>query len=208
MGCTCFHNGANLLSCPDLGALCGSNPPPSTPSPQSPRPTPLPPSPMPPVQRPTPLPTRQATPLPTPPAPTPPGNGPQCWKPISPKTNPFLDQTYYVNPSYKDLLQSSIDKADGEIKKTMQKMQNVPSAFWIDVKSKIRKGNGHPDLSTVEGILEDAAKCDPPHLVVFIVYDLPNRDCWALASNGEICCHYGKDVGRTKCKMGSNGFYE
>lgn len=113
-----------------------------------------------------------------------------------------------MNPSYKDLLQSSIDTADGKIKETMQKMQNVPSAFWIDIKSKIRKGNGHPDLSTVEGILEDAAKCDPPHLVVFIVYDLPNRDCWALASNGEICCHYGKDVGRTKCKMGSNGFYE
>merc|ERR1711920_327141 len=78
-------------------------------------------------------------------------------------------------------------------------MQNVPSAFWIDVKTKIYKGNGHPDLSTVEGILEDAARCDPPHLVTFIVYDLPNRDCWALASNGEICCHYGENVGRTGC---------
>lgn len=87
-------------------------------------------------------------------------------------------------------------------------MYYVPSAFWIDVKSKMKKNNGHPDLSTVEGILEDAAKCDPPHLVLFMVYDLPNRDCWALASNGEICCHYGKDVGRTKCEMGSNGYYK
>lgn len=168
------------------------------------------PSPTPalPVPMPTPAPT-SPSPLPTSPGPVPtPGGNPQCWKPIPPNTNPFVGQTYYVNPSYKDLLQSSIDTAQGKTKETMQKMQNVPSAFWIDIKSKIRKGNGHPDLSTVEGILEDAAKCDPPHLVVFIVYDLPNRDCWALASNGEICCHYGKDVGRTKCKMGSNGFYE
>lgn len=84
-------------------------------------------------------------------------------------------------------------------------MQNVPSAFWIDVKSKIFKGQGHPDLSTVEGILEDAASCSPPRLATLIVYDLPNRDCFALASNGEICCHYGKDVGRTKCDMSTSG---
>jgi len=113
-----------------------------------------------------------------------------------------------VNPSYKRLLQTSIGTAKGDIKATLYQMRNVPSAFWIDVKSKVNKGNGHDDLSTVHGILEDAAKCDPPHLVVFMVYDLPNRDCWALASNGEICCHYGKDVGRTKCEMGANGYYK
>jgi len=140
--------------------------------------------------------------------PAPPSGGPQCWSPIPKGRNPFLGETYYVNPSYRTLLQSSIDTASGSVKDTLMKMQNVPSAFWIDVKTKIRKGNGHPDLSTVEGILEDAAKCDPPHLVVFMVYDLPNRDCWALASNGEICCHYGEDKGRTKCEMGSNGFYK
>lgn len=102
----------------------------------------------------------------------------------------------------------SIETAKGGVKDTLLKMQNVPSAFWIDVKSKVRKGNGHNDTNTVEGILEDAAKCDPPHLVVLMVYDLPNRDCFALASNGEICCHYGKDVGRTKCEFNDKGFYK
>jgi cellulose 1,4-beta-cellobiosidase len=91
-------------------------------------------------------------------------------------------------------------------------MRNIPSAFWIDVKSKIRKSSLHPDLSTVEGILENAAACASPPVVTFIVYDLPNRDCYALASNGEICCHYGEDVGRTKCLMNeqgsSKGFYK
>jgi len=156
------------------------------------------------------MPSTTEAPAPTPvesPAPTP-GGIPKCWSPKPRDSNPFLGETLYVNPSYRILLQSSINRSQGEMKNTMSKMQNVPSAFWIDVKTKIKKGNGHPDLSTVEGILEDAARCDPPHLVTFIVYDLPNRDCWALASNGEICCHYGQDVGRTKCDMGANGFYK
>jgi len=110
-----------------------------------------------------------------------------------------------VNPSYRDLLSSSINITNGSVRTALQTMQNVPSAYWIDVKSKIYKGQGHPDLSTVEGILENAASCSPPRLVVLIVYDLPNRDCYALASNGEICCHYGKDVGRTKCDMSTSG---
>ena len=32
-----------------------------------------------------------------------------------------------------------------------------------------------------------------PNRVVLIVYDLPNRDCHAKASNGEICCTYNAD---------------
>ena len=63
-------------------------------------------------------------------------------------------------------------------------MQKSSSAYWIDVKSKI---NG------TEGILADAASKHPPQLVVFIVYDLPNRDCHAKASNGEICCNPNAD---------------
>lgn len=30
-------------------------------------------------------------------------------------------------------------------------------------------------------------------MVTFLVYDLPNRDCNAHASNGEICCSYNSD---------------
>jgi len=68
-------------------------------------------------------------------------------------------------------------------------MREVPSAYWIDVKAKLR-GNGTKSMA---GILADAAAKSPPQLVVFIVYDLPNRDCHAKASNGEICCAYKAD---------------
>jgi cellulose 1,4-beta-cellobiosidase len=68
-------------------------------------------------------------------------------------------------------------------------MRNVASAYWIDVMAKI-SGTG---TTTVEGILTDASKKIHIPLVVFIVYDLPNRDCHAKASNGEICCYPNAD---------------
>lgn len=62
-------------------------------------------------------------------------------------------------------------------------MMSVPSAFWIDNKAKIR---GRDRLYTLEGILQNAASNPTPPLCVFVFYDLPNRDCNAKASNGEI----------------------
>lgn len=43
----------------------------------------------------------------------------------------------------------------------------------------------------MRGILADAQAKN--ELVVFIHYDVPNRDCKAVASNGEICCSYKAD---------------
>lgn len=105
---------------------------------------------------------------------------------LSPVGNPFDGPAFYVNPSYRSSLLSSIETAEGTVKATMESMLNVSSAYWIDVKAKI-SGAG---TGTVEGILTDAASASPSKLVVFIVYDLPNRDCHAKASNGEICCTY------------------
>lgn len=66
-------------------------------------------------------------------------------------------------------------------------MRETGSAYWIDVKAKLH-GTGNESL---EGILTDAAS--KGDMVTFLVYDLPNRDCNALASNGEICCKYNED---------------
>jgi len=103
-------------------------------------------------------------------------------------TNPFAGKTFYVNPSYQAELDTSIATATGTVKDTLTKMRNVPSAYWLDVMAKIT-----PNTTTAAaGILADAQK-KGNQLVVFIVYDLPNRDCHAKASNGEICCTYNAD---------------
>jgi cellulose 1,4-beta-cellobiosidase len=103
--------------------------------------------------------------------------------------NLFTSGNFYVNPSYIAELNTSIATATGQTQENLKSMENVGSAYWIDVMGKISGSN----TSYVSGILADAASKSPPPLVVLIVYDLPNRDCHAKASNGEICCYYNAD---------------
>lgn len=112
------------------------------------------------------------------------------------RDNPFEGKSLYVNPTYQANLQTSIATASGTAKQNLQKMRDVSSAYWIDVKAKLHGS----DTTSLEGILTDAAtKGD---MVTLIVYDLPNRDCNAHASNGEICCKYNADG---TCDYGYSG---
>jgi cellulose 1,4-beta-cellobiosidase len=103
--------------------------------------------------------------------------------------NPFAGKTWYVNPANMEEYDTSIATASGTAKQNLQGMKNVPSAYWIDVKSKIDDSS----LRGMRGILADAASHATPPLVVLMHYDVPNRDCKAFASNGEICCTYKSD---------------
>lgn len=58
--------------------------------------------------------------------------------------------------------------------------------------------------TTMEDVLRDAAARPLPPLCVFILYQLPNRDCNAKASNGEICCH-ARSSAESACNMGAAG---
>eukprot|EP00428_Durinskia_dybowskii_P019143 CAMPEP_0170221260 /NCGR_PEP_ID=MMETSP0116_2-20130129/10317_1 /TAXON_ID=400756 /ORGANISM="Durinskia baltica, Strain CSIRO CS-38" /LENGTH=238 /DNA_ID=CAMNT_0010471937 /DNA_START=68 /DNA_END=780 /DNA_ORIENTATION=+ len=120
---------------------------------------------------------------------------------LAPQNNPFKDVPYYVNPTYAASLDSSLASAESLVSETLQSMKVVPSAYWLDVKTKI-EGTG---TKSMEGILADAASRPNPELVTFIVYDLPNRDCHAKASNGEICCTYLADG---RCDYSAAGMCE
>eukprot|EP00036_Acanthoecidae_sp_10tr_P014440 CAMPEP_0206287610 /NCGR_PEP_ID=MMETSP0106_2-20121207/1195_1 /ASSEMBLY_ACC=CAM_ASM_000206 /TAXON_ID=81532 /ORGANISM="Acanthoeca-like sp., Strain 10tr" /LENGTH=443 /DNA_ID=CAMNT_0053718149 /DNA_START=84 /DNA_END=1411 /DNA_ORIENTATION=- len=100
--------------------------------------------------------------------------------------NPIEGRTLYINPSYVAELGKSIANSSGSIKETLTQMQSFGSAYWLDVKTKVQPGNTSTDSAA--GILADAMTKSPVPLVTFVVYDLPNRDCRAKASNGEICC--------------------
>ena len=107
-------------------------------------------------------------------------------------SNPFASNNFYVNPAFVAEIESSIQKcADPTTCSNLKVMAGMASAFWIDVKAKITGDLNH--TTSVKSILADASSKSPPQTVVFIVYDLPNRDCHAKASNGEICCTYNAD---------------
>ena len=119
--------------------------------------------------------------------------------------NPFQGGPYYVNPSFQKELQASIDSlnASSATRANLEKMASTASAFWIDKKSKITMSNSSKNSTdTVEGILADAATQATPPLVTFIVYDAPNRDCAAAASDGEVS---GDVICHTQCANRTQG---
>lgn len=104
--------------------------------------------------------------------------------------NLFAAHSFYVNDVYRQRVSElqSASWVDATSNHTLARMANMGSAFWIDRIGKIR-GDG----VTLERVFSDAESQNPPPLVVAVLYNLPNRDCHALASNGELCCEYAPD---------------
>lgn len=121
------------------------------------------------------------------------------WEPIS---------SIYVNPTLNKNIINTIDKINDKLYdaseqtiNNMQKINKIPSAYWIDKKDKIiLPKNVENRTSYMEGIMEDILLKNYT-AVNFIIYNLPNRDCKAFASNGEICCDRSE-----KCRMNKNNY--
>lgn len=109
------------------------------------------------------------------------------WTGVPSAGNPFRKHKLFINPTYTDNIDQSVRTAKSDAEKlNLMKMRKTPTAYWIDVRKKARRGA--TTLDSVDGILKNAAGRKTPPLVTFIVYNLPNRDCAAEASNGELCC--------------------
>ena len=124
--------------------------------------------------------------------------------------NPFAQRSFYVNPTYRQHIRSTMEQTtDAHTRAALESLIEVPSAYWLDTKERISASAEDSDggTDTLEGILANAALEPTPPLCVFIVYNLPNRDCKALASNGRICCTYREDgtcdyAAVSECKEG------
>jgi cellulose 1,4-beta-cellobiosidase len=148
-------------------------------------PTPTP-TPTPSGGTPTPTPTGTATPTPTPtptstatPTPTPTASGPP---PVHP-ANPYPGANFYLNPDYQAevMAQANTDGSAAEAK-----VATWQTAIWMDHKGAITGDATHRSLQAQFDNALTKATAGTPELVEVVVYDLPGRDCAALASNGEI----------------------
>jgi len=96
--------------------------------------------------------------------------------------NPFQGSDYYVNPDFDDEVNATIKKYP-QYEAKMRKVAQTSAAYWIDTIARI------PNASKVlDGAHAQQQKTGKKTLTTFIVYDLPNRDCAAAASNGELLC--------------------
>jgi cellulose 1,4-beta-cellobiosidase len=94
--------------------------------------------------------------------------------------NPFIEAVGYINPEYVAEVETSVVQHPAQATQ-LRKVEGIANAIWLDSISKV------PRLGM---FLDDAlAQQRAKHQAVvpmFVIYDLPDRDCAALASNGEL----------------------
>ncbi len=94
--------------------------------------------------------------------------------------NPFAGATMFINPDYVAEVEAAIamDPADAPL---LKKVEAFSTAIWLDRIAMVPKVEGYLDKALVQ-----QAEEGKPVVSVFVIYDLPNRDCHAKASNGEL----------------------
>ncbi|HEY4016910.1 MAG TPA: glycoside hydrolase family 6 protein [Polyangiaceae bacterium] len=105
--------------------------------------------------------------------------GPQVTPPPA-DSNPFAGAAFYVDPGYVAKVESSVKEfpADAEL---LKKVTTVPTAVWLDSIKAVGAVS-----KTLDAALAKQKKAGQPVVTVFVLYDLPERDCSAVASNGEL----------------------
>ncbi len=104
--------------------------------------------------------------------------------------NPFVGATAYVNPDYAKEVNSSIAKvSNASLKAKMEIVKSYPTSVWLDSIGAIGGGAKNAGRLGLMAHLDAALaqkKANKPITVGFVIYDIPGRDCHALASNGEL----------------------
>ncbi len=123
---------------------------------------------------PSPTPTRTPT---TGPSPTPPPPGTHL-------ENPFVGAVGYVNPDWAAQVNQLAAQTGGTLGAQMQRVATYSTAVWMDRIGAITEGRGL--VGHLDAALAQQQSSGSPVAIMVVIYDLPNRDCAALASNGEL----------------------
>jgi cellulose 1,4-beta-cellobiosidase len=99
--------------------------------------------------------------------------------------DPFTGAKPYLNPDYVKEVQAQAT-ADGSAAEG--RVANFQTAIWLDTIAAINGGGTTGRTGLMQQLTNAATQgtASTPSLVEIVIYDLPGRDCAALASNGEI----------------------
>ncbi len=103
--------------------------------------------------------------------------------------NPFTGSNWYVNPDYAAEVATSASGASGTLASQMTLVGQQSTGIWLDHIGAIYGGSANSSRMSLQAQLANAVSKESgstPEIVPIVVYDLPNRDCAALASNGEL----------------------
>lgn len=156
------------------GSNGGPTPTPTTPPTNTPTSTP--------TNTPTATPTNTPTSTPTPgtPTPTPP--------PGTHVTNPYVGAQGYINHQWASEVTAGAASVGGSLGTAEAKVANYSTAVWLDSMAAVTGGTGYSMslADHLDAAEQQAASSTEPIVITIVIYDLPDRDCAALASNGEL----------------------
>jgi len=102
--------------------------------------------------------------------------------------DPFTGAKPYLNPDYVNEVKAQVSADGGNAAEAA--VENYQTAIWLDTIDAIAGGTTATGTRTgLQQQLTNAAAqgtTSTPSVVEIVIYDLPGRDCAALASNGEI----------------------
>jgi cellulose 1,4-beta-cellobiosidase len=100
--------------------------------------------------------------------------------------NPYSGATFYVNKEWAaDVTTTAAQTADATLAAQLKTVAAQSTAIWLDSIARVTPTDG--SMGLVQHL--DAALAQQktlPVVATFVIYDLPGRDCAALASNGEL----------------------
>jgi cellulose 1,4-beta-cellobiosidase len=99
--------------------------------------------------------------------------------------NPFVGARFYVNRDYVAKVESTIAIAPSRAVE-LRKVEAYPTAVWLDSIESVARVSRHLD----DALAQQKATGEPV-VAVFVLYDLPERDCSAKASGGELTAANG-----------------
>jgi cellulose 1,4-beta-cellobiosidase len=101
--------------------------------------------------------------------------------------NPYVGATPYLNPDYVSEVKAQAASDGGSLGSAEAQVANYQTGIWLDRIAAIAGDSTHKGLQAqLDNALAESQGSSTPMVVEVVVYDLPGRDCAALASNGEI----------------------
>jgi cellulose 1,4-beta-cellobiosidase len=101
--------------------------------------------------------------------------------------NPFAGATFYVNPEWAaNVGATAASTSDSTLAAEMNAVAGTSTAVWMDSMAAIAPADGGMGLEAHLQTALSQQQGSTPIEATFVIYDLPGRDCAALASNGEL----------------------
>ena len=106
--------------------------------------------------------------------------------------NPFTDAIFYVDPDYVAKVEATATANPAQAAR-LRKAEAFPTAVWLDSTANAPRASRHLDAALAQQRQSGRAVVS-----VFVLYDIPGRDCAAVASSGELDLqsgmeHYARD---------------